>query len=67
MEEDANEAMQQVGELNKKRKLKHEAAGRELEAIESEWRELITKNRNIEKACTTADQQIEPLQDQLKQ
>ena len=67
MEENANEAIQQVGELNKKRKLKHEAAGQDLQAIESQWRELIVKNREIEKACTAADQQIESLENQLEQ
>lgn len=67
MEEEATEAMEQVQELNQKRKLKHEAAGRELEDIEAQWKELITKNRNIEKACTVADQQIQGLQEQLKE
>ena len=67
MEEDANEAMQEVGELNKKRKLKHKGAGRDLQAIETQWKALIVKNRNIEKACTVADQQVDGLQQQLRQ
>ncbi len=66
LEEDANEATQEVQELNKRRKLKHEAAGKDLEAMESQWKELIRKNRNIEKACAVTDQQIESLEEQLK-
>lgn len=66
LEDQAKSKMQEVGDVNKKRKLKHEAAGRELDTIEEEWKMLITKNRDIEIGCAALDQQIADLEEKLK-
>ena len=66
LEDEAKTKMHQVGEVNKKRKLKHEAAGAQLEAIEDEWKTLINKNRDIDKVCALADQQIADLEEKLR-
>ena len=67
LQEDARATVQEVSELNQKRKLTHEGAGKELDAIEAEWKALILKNREIETACSLADSRIAELEEQLRQ
>ena len=51
--------------MNKRRKLRHEEVGEQLQATEAEWQELLAKNRQIEAACALADTQAQDLQQKL--
>lgn len=62
LEEDVREAAQQIVEVNKRRKLRHQEVGEQLQATEVEWAELLVKNREIETACNLAERQAHDLQ-----
>jgi hypothetical protein len=65
VEDNAREAAQQIVEVNKKRKLTHQAVGEQLQGIEAEWASLIVKNREIETASNVADRKAQILQQKL--
>lgn len=62
LEEDARGAAQEIVEVNKRRKLRHQEVGEQLRAAEDEWMSLLRKNREIETACNLADNQAQELQ-----
>lgn len=65
LEEAALEAAQEIVEVNKRRKLRHEEVGEQLQATETEWRDLLAKNREIQAACAQADAEARELQQKL--
>lgn len=57
----------EVEDVNKRRKLKHTAAGKELGEMHKEWRALLSKNSDIAKACSSLDAETADLQAQLQE
>ena len=51
-----------IDQINRERKLQQTLVGQELADLESEWRALVAKNREIELACGELESEIKLLQ-----
>eukprot|EP00884_Botryococcus_braunii_P012315 jgi/Botrbrau1/21084/Bobra.0144s0082.1 len=65
--EERDRLKQEAEGINKERKLKQEAAGRELRSLEEKWLEHVKKNAEIQDACLALEAEIAKLQSTLKQ
>lgn len=67
LEVENKELEQELEDVNKRRKLKHVAAGKEIGEAQKEWKSLLEKNSQIMKASGELDSEIASLQFQLKE
>lgn len=58
LSQEVAELKRQIDAVNRERKLQQTAAGGELAGLEDQWKELVAKNGEIERACRAMEEEV---------
>ena len=65
METEADARRKAIEGVNQGRKVRQEAAGRQLAALEAEWTGMVAKNLDIQAACAALEAEVAALRARL--